>query len=196
MDSADRPRVAVDELRKTGHFIYESGHHGETWLELDGLFVDQRRLASIAEALAVRLRPHGVEVVCGPLIGGALLGQWVAHSLALPFVYAERTPPAEDAPARYRIPPALTTTVAGRRVAIVDDAINAGSATLATRDEVARLGGTAAVAASIFLRDPGGISLLRASGLAVEYLVGLRFTIWPPSDCPLCHAGVPVERTA
>ena len=196
MELSDGPELAVEALRRSGHFQYESGHHGDTWLDLDRLFVDQRRLQTIAKELAERLRPHGVDAVCGPLIGGALLGQWMAHHLGLPFLYAERTPPSEAEPAHYRIPATLAGLVVGRRLAIVDDAINAGSATLATRDEIARLGGTAVVAASLFLRDPGGITLLKASGLAVEYLVGVPFAIWPPADCPLCRAGRPVQRVA
>lgn len=28
-----------------GHFRYESGHHGNLWLDLDALFVDPRRVA-------------------------------------------------------------------------------------------------------------------------------------------------------
>ena len=196
MDIITGTDVAVADLRRTGYFLYESGHHGDAWLELDRLFVDQRRLERIAAELADRLRRHAVDVVCGPLVGGALLGQWVAHPLSLPFVYSQRVAPTADATACYRIPDELSALIDGPRVAIVDDAINAGSATLATRDEIVRLGGEATVAAAIFIRDPGGIALLKANGLAVEHLIGVPFTLWAPTDCPLCRAGLPIERTA
>ena len=186
----------VGEHRRTGHFAYESGLHGDTWLDLDCLFVDQRRLSTLGAVLAARLAPRRAEVVCGPALGGALLGQWVAYHLAVPFVHVERTAPTSTASVAYRIPDGLADVVHGRRVAIVDDAINAGSATLATVAEVARLGGEATVAASIFLRVPGGPELLRDAGLACEYLVGVTFAVWPPADCPLCRDGVPVVPTA
>ena len=33
-----------------GHFVYESGHHGDLWFDLDMLFVHPRRLQpSVAE---------------------------------------------------------------------------------------------------------------------------------------------------
>ena len=35
-----------------GHFVYESGHHGDLWLNLDALFVDARRTRGWAAALA------------------------------------------------------------------------------------------------------------------------------------------------
>lgn len=111
-------------------------------------------------------------------------------------MYGERIAPTDVAAARYRIPDCFTDVVAGRRVAIVDDAINAGSATLATRDEIVRLKGTAAVAAAIFIRDPGVIALLLSHGLAVEHLVGVPFAIWEVDACPLCRAGRLLERTA
>lgn len=188
--------AVVVDLRRTGHFAYESGHHGDTWLDLDRLFVDQRRLSALGTAVAARLAPHRAEVVCGPALGGALLGQWVAHHLDLPFVHAERDPPTATAPVAYRIPDGLADVVRGRRVAVVDDAVNAGSATSATVAEVARLGGEATVAASIFLRVPGGPELLASHGLAAEYLMGVPFAIWEPADCPLCRTGAPLVSTA
>ena len=35
-----------------GHFRYESGHHGDLWLDLDRLFVDARRTRGWVSALA------------------------------------------------------------------------------------------------------------------------------------------------
>lgn len=196
MDDGLGAPIDIARLRRMGHFAYESGHHGDTWLDLDHLFLDQRRLARIAADLADQIVRHRVDVICGPLIGGALLGQWVAHHLTLPFIYAERIPPTLASRIRYAIPDAIASMVAGTGVAIVDDAINAGSAALATRDEIARRGGSATVAAAVFVRDPGGIALLEANGLAVEHLVGVPFTIWESTDCPLCRAGLPLERRA
>lgn len=196
MDRADPTTVPLDTLRATGHYVYESGHHGDTWLDLDRLFVDQRRLSALAAELSARLAPHRAAVICGPVLGGALLGQWVAHHLDLPFVHAERIAPTSTATVAYRIPVSLTEVVRDMRVAIVDDAINAGCATLATVAEVARLGGEAIVVASIFLRVPGGPELLAESGLAAESLIGVPFALWEPADCPLCRAGVPIISTA
>jgi len=32
---------------RRGHFRYESGYHGEVWLDLDRLFLDPRRIAPL-----------------------------------------------------------------------------------------------------------------------------------------------------
>src|SRR5687768_2240099 len=118
-----------DELEaRTGHFRYESGHHGDLWLELDALFSDPARTERLAAAMTDRLGGRGIEVVCGPMTGGALLAQAVSRQLGVTFTYTERTVES-DGSVRYLLPPAQAPLVHGARVAIVDDAINAGSAT-------------------------------------------------------------------
>ena len=44
-----------------GHFVLESGHHGNLWLDLDSLFVRPARLAPFARDLAQRRSGHVVE---------------------------------------------------------------------------------------------------------------------------------------
>jgi orotate phosphoribosyltransferase len=75
---------------RTGHFPLESGHHGELWLELDALFWEPAPLEPLAGRLAELIRPHGPDVVCGPLVGGAFLAQLVATRLGVRFCHTER----------------------------------------------------------------------------------------------------------
>ena len=77
----------VDELlpKRVGHFAYESGHHGELWLELERLALHPERLRPLVDALAERLRAHAPEVVCAPLVEGAFVGLLVAAALGVPF---------------------------------------------------------------------------------------------------------------
>jgi orotate phosphoribosyltransferase len=73
-----------------GHFRYESGDHGDLWLELDGLLLDARRLRSWAAVLAARAAACAPELVCGPLSGGAFVAQVLAAELGVGFAFAER----------------------------------------------------------------------------------------------------------
>jgi hypothetical protein len=42
---AEIERELLEAVAATrGHFVYESGHHGDLWLDLDGLQVEARRL--------------------------------------------------------------------------------------------------------------------------------------------------------
>src|SRR5689334_19481999 len=107
--------VMRDELlsllaARKGHFRYESGHHGDLWLEIPRLYRRPRRLRRFAVALARRLAPHGIEAVCGPLIEGALLAQMVAEELDVEFSFAEQFAHSRGDslyPLGYRIPEAL-----------------------------------------------------------------------------------------
>jgi orotate phosphoribosyltransferase len=82
--------VELLEVRR-GHFLLESGHHGDLWLELDRLFQRPARLEPFAAELGSRLAQHGIECVCGPLTGGAFVAQTVATGLDLESSWSERT---------------------------------------------------------------------------------------------------------
>src|ERR1700737_3902894 len=123
---------------RSGHFRFESGHHGDRWLEPDLLLQRPTALRPFAIALSQRLRRHDLEVVCGPLTGGAFLAQMVAEQCDVAFAFAERfAPPPSDAlyQVRYGIPDALRDGLRGASVAIVNDVTNAGSAGRGTHQD-------------------------------------------------------------
>ena len=183
----------AEAFLRTGHFVYESGDHGDHWLALDLLFADPGRLRRAAGRLADKLRPHAPDLVCGPLVGGALLGQWVAHDLGAAFVLAAPQPAAGGTPFAYAIPVALRAEVRGKRVAVVDDAINMGAATLAAARAVQAADGQVVAVGALLVRTPGPVDAWPARGLPVEFLVGLPWNVWPPTACPRCRAGVPLD---
>jgi orotate phosphoribosyltransferase len=49
-------REDVASFLRRGHFVFESGDHGDAWLELERLFTAPRHLQRSAEALAQKLR--------------------------------------------------------------------------------------------------------------------------------------------
>jgi orotate phosphoribosyltransferase len=97
-----------------------------------------------------------------------------AVAVALDVDFAWSTPPA------YRMPSD------DRRVAIVDDAINAGSAVAAT---ARALSNVVAVGALLAL----GATPARIAGARVERLATLPSALWPAPACPLCAAGSPLD---
>jgi orotate phosphoribosyltransferase len=168
---------------RRGHFAYESGHHGELWLDLDTLFVRPRRLQPYVAELAGQLARHGLEVVCGPLIGGGFVAQAVAAELDVDFCYSARIGGS------YEVPAAFGPVVAGRSVAVVDDAINAGSAVAGTAAAVRGLGGHPSVIGALLL-----LGSTLDLGVPVEHLAALPSALWTVTDCPLCRAGAPLDH--
>ena len=190
---------------RRGHFRLESGHHGGLWLDLDPLFAEPRRVAPFVAALATAIRPHEVTAVCGPLLGGAFLAQLVAHALDVEFWFTERVmPPVAATPAeagglyraRYRLPAAVAPRVHGKRVAMVDDVMSAGSALRGTFAELRAHGAEPVVAGALLVLGVAGVGFFAEHRVAVEAVSRDAYDLWPPADCPLCAAGVPLEDVA
>lgn len=180
---------------RRGHFVFESGHHGEVWLDLELLFLDPERVRPLAEELADRLRGHRPEAVCGPLVEGAFVGLMVASALGVPFSYSQPTRQGSDAalfPVSYPIPRPLEDRLRGKRVAIVNDVINAGSAVRGTlaalRDCAAQ---TVAIGTLAVYGEAAG-ALAAAHAVPLETLASLPGRIFAPGACPLCARGAPI----
>ena len=184
---------------RQGHFRLESGHHGGLWLDLDPLFCEPRRVAPFVAALAAALRPYEADVVCGPLLGGAFLAQLVAQALGAEFSYTERVMPPRPGglyAARYRLPPALAGRLRGKRVALVDDVMSAGSALRGTWEEVRSHGAVPVAAGALLVLGSTGADFFAGCGVAVEAVARDAYALWRPGDCPLCAQGVPLEDVA
>jgi len=116
---------------RRGHFLLESGHHGDLWLDLESLCLHPERIQPLAERLAQRLAALKVDIICGPLVKGAFVAFLVAAELGRRFCYTERSDRSNGDglfPVGYRLPHPLRGLVQQERVAIVNDVINAGSA--------------------------------------------------------------------
>lgn len=173
---------------RDGHFSFESGHHGRLWLDLDLLVSDPAPLAAACRDLADQLRPDRPDLVCGPMIGGGLLAYRVAEELGCAFAYAER-----GSDASYRIPDSMLRRCAGRRVAIVDDVMNAGSALTATyRELIGQAAEVSSCAALMVLGDTPG-RLTAGFGIPLRVLARIPNQLWLPPACPDCAAGVALD---
>jgi orotate phosphoribosyltransferase len=142
--------------------------------------------------MAERLREHSVDAVCGPLEGGAFLAYTVADLLGAAFLAGYRSPDVRPGEVTgYRLP-RVRGGISGWRVAVIDDAVNAGTAVAACVEEVRGQGAVpAAVAALLAL---GRASAMVPARLRVPfYATGtIPSRTWPAGECPLCADGVPI----
>jgi orotate phosphoribosyltransferase len=202
-DVADVRALLEEEERvsmlpgRIGHFALESGHHSDLWMNLELLcrrpeFVRQR-----AAMLARRLEPHRVDAVCGPLVEGAFVALMVATDLGAEFCYAERIEPAAADgslfPVEYRVPSALRGGLKGKRVAIVNDVISAGSAVRGALADVRACGAEPVAIASMAVLGSSAAAFAEREQIALESLASFPFNLWIPSQCPLCESGVPLD---
>lgn len=175
-----------------GHFDLGTGYHGDVWLDLDALFTRPAQLREPIRVLAESLRGQRVDAVCGPMEGGAFLAYALADVLEVGFLPGYRG----SGVAEYRL--AAGSEIAGRRVAVVDDAVNAGTAVRACAGQLRELGAEVVTVAALLGVGPaadaaaGGLAL--APGWSVPFypVESVRSRAWWPADCPLCADGVPL----
>jgi len=172
---------------RPGHFDLGTGYHGDLWLDLDALFLHPALLRPHVRQLADQLSEHAPDAVCGPLEGGAFLACALADLLGVAFLPGYRS---AGASAGYRLPQ-VPGGIGGWRVAVVDDAINAGTAVTACLDEIRSRGAiTVAVAALLALGHAS--TTIPARAHAPFHTVGtLPSQAWPAWQCALCQAGSP-----
>ena len=176
---------------RPGHFDLGTGYHGDLWLDLDALFLSPSRLRPYVDWLAERLGDHGVDAVCGPLEGGAFLAYAVADRLGVAFLAGYRAPGV----ASYRLP-RVHGGIGGWRVAVVDDAVNAGTAVAACLRELRAQGAVpVAVAALLAL---GEATAMVPARLGVPFYPAGTITsrAWAARECPLCAGGIAVTPGA
>jgi orotate phosphoribosyltransferase len=183
---------------RSGHFRLESGHHGELWLDLDAFLLRPALLSPFIDSLARRLAdtvdPDGI---CGPLLGGALIANAVATALHCELYVAEPAAPAgspgELFRARYAVPEPVRARLAGRRLAVVDDVVNAASATRATVADLRAAGANVVAIGALVVLGERAPEYAKQQGVPLVCVKTLPNRIWEPEGCPLCASGAPLE---
>ena len=184
---------------RKGHFLLESGHHGDLWLDLELLCKHPKQTEPLCFTLAKRLLRFNIDVVCGPLIEGAFIGLFVASELGSSFVYSERFARSGKNglfPAGYRLPDSLRRIVQGKRTAIVNDVINAGSSVRGTLEDLEVCGAKVVAIGTLLTLGDSIQQFANARNLGFESLAMLPNELWDPTACPLCMKGAPLEDVA
>ena len=184
---------------RQGHFLLESGHHGDLWLDLETLCLQPQRAQAVAVNLTAPLSALQLDAVCGPLVEGAFVALMVALQLDTQFTYSERfVRPAADGlfPAGYRVPAPLREGLRGKRVAIVNDVINAGSAIRGTFADLEQCGANVVAISTLLVLGSAAAKFAASKNVPLHSLATLPSNLWTASECPLCESGIPLQDVA
>jgi orotate phosphoribosyltransferase len=173
---------------RSGHFDLGTGYHGDLWLDLDSLLLRPSLLRPYVGWLAERLREHSVDAVCGPLEGGAFLAYAVADLLGVAFLAGYRAPGQAIG---YRLPQ-VPGGIGGWRVAVVDDAINAGTAVTACLEEARGRGAVPVAVAAVLSLGQASTTIPASTNVPFYAAATIPSLAWPAGQCPLCASGTPV----
>jgi orotate phosphoribosyltransferase len=181
---------------RRGHFLLESGHHGDLWLDLESLCLRPRFIQPLAEELAKSLDRLEIDAVCGPLVEGAFVALMTASHLDVAFTYSERYK-RETAdglfPAGYRVPRPLRAGLRGKRVAIVNDVINTGSAIKGTFFDLEECGASVVAINTLLVLGSAAAQFAASKHVPLNSLATLPNIVWTPPECPLCASGSSLE---
>jgi orotate phosphoribosyltransferase len=175
-----------------GHFDLRTGYHGDVWLDLEALFLRPALLRPYVRALADRLRKHHPDAVCGPMEGGAFLAQAIAEVLGAAFLPAARAGAPTEA-GGYLLPH-VPEGISGWRVAIADDAVNAGTAVRACAELLRARGATPVAVAALLALGPASATVAQALFVPFYAADRMQSQAWPADRCPLCASGIPLTH--
>jgi orotate phosphoribosyltransferase len=171
---------------RLGHFDLGTGFHGDVWLDLDALFMRPSLLRPHIGMLAERLREHRIDAVCGPMEGGALLAWAIADRLGVAFL------PGYRAPAGAYDLPDIPGGIDGWRVAVADDAVNAGTAVRACANLLDERGAVPVAVAALLSLGPASATVAEAISVPLYSAGAIQSQAWSPAECSLCAGGIPL----
>lgn len=185
-------------LMVDGHFDYGNGFHGRVYLNPHQLFRQPSAIWRVAQDL-LDVVPYeittAVDVVAGPVTGGALL----AHTMA-GLLDARRSlshAPCEFAPFNFDPAGGLALRqfyaqgLAGKRVLLADDVRNTGKTFERCAALVRAAGGVLIATVEIYDRLEAVVDLGVPNVSLVEYRAPENY---PADACPLCRDAVPISR--
>ena len=126
-------------------------------------------------------------MVAGPTTGGILLAFEVARQLGVEAAYAER---ASDGSLQREFRRG-TTFAPGARVLLVDDILTTGGS---IRETVAALERQNVEIVGIGVLVDRSAGKVRFHPYALFPLLSLEIEAWDAADCPLCRAGMPLQK--
>lgn len=186
--------ASVSAVVTDSHFVYKSGKHGSAYVNKDAVYPYTSKIARLSLAMAEEFRRDSVEVVIGPVVGGVVLSQWIAHHLTIMTgsevlsVYAEKSGEYNE---HFVIKRGYDKLIRGKRVLVVEDIINTGGSVKKVVEAVIKTGGKVVGVAALCNR--GGVT---AEGIGIPKLFSLLdipLEAYPEEECPLCEAGVPIN---
>jgi orotate phosphoribosyltransferase len=167
----------------SGHFSLSSGKHSGNYVQVALVGREPQRLQRLLELRQDALNALKVETVLSAAIGGIAVGQQLALVLGARSIFAERQGTDMTLRRGFHLQP-------GERVLLVEDVVTTGG-TLGEVEALALAAGAEIVGAFTLINRSGQKDWHQRPLISV---VDLQFPVYEPESCPLCSAGLPMDR--
>jgi orotate phosphoribosyltransferase len=166
-----------------GHFKLRSGLHSNRFFQAALLLQYPDRAEVVCKCLAEKFKDCGATTVISPAVGGLIVGQEVARALGVKAIFADKENDELVLKRGFKIEP-------GEKVLVAEDVVTRGGRVQQTIDLAKKLGADVVGVAVIVDRSGGQAKF----DVPHQSLLKLELETYDPENCPLCKAGLPIER--
>lgn len=166
-----------------GHFLLTSGLHSPVYWEKFRVLQYPQYTEKLCRLIAKHFRKQNIQVVAGPTTGGIIIAFEVARQLGVRGIFAEKEGMERVFRRGFSVTP-------GEPVLVVDDILTTGSSVKEVMAAVTKLGGIVVGIGVLVDRTSEKIDL----GVPLFSCLKTATVTYPPEQCPLCTAGVPLVR--
>jgi orotate phosphoribosyltransferase len=186
----------VGAIISNSHFVYTSGRHSSVYINKDAVYVHTETISELCRLLARPFNAHQVDVVVGPVLGGIVLAQWVAHHLNTRrsfgetlAVYAEKG--ADGVDKQFTFTRGYDKYIAGRNVLVVEDVLTTGGSARQVVELVRQYGGN--VLGLSALCNRGQVQSEAVGGVPIRTLISIPLETYSEEECPFCRQNIPIN---
>ncbi|MCK8825318.1 orotate phosphoribosyltransferase [Fuchsiella alkaliacetigena] len=170
-------------MLQEGHFKLTSGQHSKEYLQCAQVFQYPEYTEELCAELAKRFEDQEIDLVIAPAIGGIIISYAMGAALGKKAIFAER----EDGEMTLRRGFEINE---GDKVLLVEDVTTTGGSVREVIEVVERYGGDLVGVGILVDRSGGEVDF----GVQKEALLTMEVETYSPEDCPLCAAGVPIDK--
>ncbi|GAC1346793.1 MAG: phosphoribosyltransferase family protein [Ktedonobacteraceae bacterium] len=179
-----------------GHFVYSSGRHSSVYINKDALYLHPKVIATLCEKMAQPYNANQIDVVVGPVLGGIVLSQWVAHSLnakrsagEVLAIFAEKE---GDGPyKKFIFRRGYDRYIAGKNILVVEDVLTTGSSVRQVIELLRSHDGN--VVGLSALCNRGNVQSQDVGNVPLSTLIDITLETFSVQECPFCRQGLPVN---
>lgn len=188
--------AGVGAVISDSHFVYSSGRHSSVYINKDALYLHTKTISALCELMALPCDAEQIDAVVGPVLGGIVLSQWVAHALNARrssgetlAIYAEKD---NDSPDKtFSFHRGYDAYIPGKKILVVEDVLTTGGSARQVIELIRRHGGN--VVGLSALCNRGNVQPEDVGNVPLQSLIHINLETFAEADCPFCQARIPVN---